>query len=146
MFTFCEFSNLKSIFLHGWGWTCVYCLHLFTWTTNLKHTNFVFFFSNFMNKHQKPVLTGQRFKTRKRGRLWCVCICVCVCACVCNTLIGLLGLRRVWRMPCSPNWYGGTLGSPVSQCSRGTGLLMFGIGWLLPPTQALPLWGQNEGN
>lgn len=25
-----------------------------------------------MNKHQKPVLTGQRFKTRKRGRLGCV--------------------------------------------------------------------------
>ena len=33
-------------------------------------------FRNFMNKHQKPVLTGQRFKTRKRGRLCCVFVCV----------------------------------------------------------------------
>lgn len=29
-----------------------------------------------MNKHQKPVLTGQRFKTRKRGK---VVLCVCMC-------------------------------------------------------------------
>lgn len=32
-----------------------------------------------MNKHQKPVLTGQRFKTRKRGRLWFVALGVYVC-------------------------------------------------------------------
>lgn len=35
---------------------------------------YIFFFSsrNFMNKNQKPVLTGQRFKTRKRGMLCCI--------------------------------------------------------------------------
>ena len=40
------------------------------------HNLYFFVFRNFMNKHQKPVLTGQRFKTRKRGKLCCVCVCM----------------------------------------------------------------------
>lgn len=69
--------TLRTLYLFhmsGFYYTkCLFCLVSKCHSKSFFSPFFFFSSRNFMNKNQKPVLTGQRFKTRKRGRLLLHC-------------------------------------------------------------------------